>query len=425
LPRQARRLPNRVPRATPPSRKPQWRVRFVGCLALLPVILLHGCVPPDGSEAHPPTEEALYWDSDLNRAFTVLEEPEEWIEAFLEPSPLDDRAVLARTLAEIFPDRLPEDDESVALAILDFVAQTIRLEYTDTPSGAEVLKQGHAYCNGMALAFVALCREAGLPARVNAFHNLTDMQGHNMAEVYYDGDWRLFDPTYNVFFYTAADYGAGEVLSLRTLAAHDADRWYCFQLSDALWTGEQVPYTAVERLAADARYGYPYPLYTFFDTLFREANPIVMSEYEAASFPIRLDFSESEEIWLGERDRSIESVFDRQDDGTYPRFQGYPFLGATRIGAAFHTFSIAHAEPGRYRMTYYLTGSGSQDYFQPVELKNVVVGGAEILEKAWSMRFALLEDQGILLVANRLATGYIDAIHVERIGPLTGPVIPE
>lgn len=351
----------------------------------------------------------------LNRAFVVTEDPPEYVESLRRLDPNDDPAVLDAALAKIFPEGVKADEAGV-LRILSYVAQVIRLEETFTPLGSEVLKQGHAYCNGIALAFVALCRRAGLPARVNAFHNLEWMEGHNAAEVYYDGAWRFFDPTYGAFYYLQPVYdGAGHMPSLRELTANAAPR-YGFQVTRRLWQGDFDGQVEVQPIAPDVKYGdYPFTLLEFHERLFRSAFPVIATEDAASSYPLDVDLRTVDEVWIGERDGNFMDQLGKKEAGRLPRFHGTPVIGKTRLGTAYQTISLQVREPGRYRLTYYMAPGGRHDHMAVVELKNVAVGATRAEQEAWILECYVQDNPAILLVANRYFFATVDAIHIERV----------
>ncbi|HNR32892.1 MAG TPA: transglutaminase domain-containing protein [Candidatus Hydrogenedentes bacterium] len=351
----------------------------------------------------------------LNRAFAVLDESPEYIERFRSLDPGEDTAAIDGALAAIFPEGATRDEAGV-LRILSYAAQAIRLEATTTPLGSEVLKQGHAYCNGIAIAFVALCRRAGLPARVNAFHNLEWMEGHNAAEVHYDGAWRFFDPTYGAFYYSTAAYdGAGRVLGLRELAANAGPR-HGFQVTRRLWEGDFDGRVDVEPIDPEARYGdYPFTLVAFHERLFRSAFPIIHSDDAASSYPLDVDLRDTDSVWIGARDGAIMDQLGKAEGGRRPRFHGTPVIGKTRLGTAFQTVTMEVREPGRYRLTYHVAPGGRHDRMAAVELKSVTVIGARVEKDAWILECYVQASPAVLVVVNRYYFAAIDAVHVERI----------
>lgn len=70
---------------------------------------------------------------------------------------------------------------------------------------------GYGYCDDFAATFANLCIEAGYPARV------LGLSGHVVAEVYYDSEWHLFDPTAGRYLTNAN----GKVMSYRSIIKGD------------------------------------------------------------------------------------------------------------------------------------------------------------------------------------------------------------
>lgn len=248
-----------------------------------------------------PLDDPFVSFGSLNRAFALLDEPQGLIDSFRQQTPGEDISVIEAKLGEIFADG-PRQDEAAVLRMLSYVAQSTQLKFTATPLGSDVLKQGFGYCYGMALAFVALCRGAGLPARVNAFRNLEVMEAHNMAEVHYDGAWHLFDPTYAVFFCTHEDFdGKGRIASLRELAAHQTPR-HAFQVTANLWTGTFDGQVAAKRVLPETKCGeYPFTLLEFYERVFTSAFPAIPSDGVATSYPLDLDLREKDELGSANR----------------------------------------------------------------------------------------------------------------------------
>jgi len=100
--------------------------------------------------------------------------------------------------------------------IFYFVRDDIRFGFTpkwDVVTASEVLRYGLGYCNTKATLFLALCRAAGIPARVHAglidlrimhgilpgfsFALLPKAGGHAWVEVQLDGEWKALDSYIN------------------------------------------------------------------------------------------------------------------------------------------------------------------------------------------------------------------------------------
>ena len=73
-----------------------------------------------------------------------------------------------------------------------------------------------ALCGQIAQAFVDIATRAGVRARI------VSLDGHVVAEAYYDHQWRGFDPDYNVVYRAASEDGAenedGRLVSVEQLA---------------------------------------------------------------------------------------------------------------------------------------------------------------------------------------------------------------
>ncbi len=269
----------------------------------------------------------------------------------------------------------------------------------------------------MARAFESLCRRMGLPARINGVHNFEWMQAHNMAEVYYDGAWRLFDPTYGAFFYTRPEYdGRGEIPSARAVLSGRAPTQHLFQVCEALWTGQYDVDWQVRPFPDDYRYSrYPFTIRELYDHILATTFPFVQSELEMESFLLDLAMSDADRLEIGVVDGKVEDMYGRQPDGRHSRHYGAPFLGHMRLGPAFHTVTFKAAEPGRFRVTYHLLPQSRYDDMAIVALRDVILDGYESGQHTWSAVFKLQSEMGIFLVVNRKHAAYIDAITVERI----------
>ncbi len=301
----------------------------------------------------------------------------------------------------------------------------MKLEASNARTGSEHLKQGHGFCTGYALAFVALCRRAGFAARMSSFNNFGLMQGHNAAEVYYDGTWHFFDPTFGTFFYTRPDYdGQGYIPSLREIMVYTESRQSCFCATQKLWTGSYEAPSKVLLLPEDyLKDKYGYSLRQFYDQLLSHGFPAVPGRESAVSYPINIDLRTDQDVWIGSVDGREQDMFGARVSGQYPRFYGATHLGKTRHATAFHTFTLQTTGPDLFRLTYHFFG-GKHDQLGVVELKNVLAGRIMADKTTWSVDIFAQGDEVIFLVANRNDQAYVDAIHVSRITEAIEPHIP-
>lgn len=370
--------------------------------------------PPPGTPAGPPPAAP---DVSMDRAFTPLaaDTQPDFVKRFTALSPGEDLAVLDGVLSRLFPGKVTDPAEKEILSLLAYVSQTLKLKSSMRHLGSQVLADGQAYCYGMARAFEALCRRMGLPARINAVYNFEYMQAHNMAEVFYDGSWHLFDPTYGVFFYDReAHDGSGRVPSARELFAGTAPGRYAFMVSDPLWTGAFNPDWKPRPLPDTFRYRGAFTLRQLYDRVLSTGFPFVQSDAGMSSFPVTIDLADRTELALGTVNGAIEDLEGRREDASYPRYHGAACLGEGSMGAAFHTLTVKAASPGRFKMTYHFLPRSTFGDMNTVELRDVIVERQAAEGGTWTVWFRLQSTEGLLLVVNRGNVAMLDAITVNR-----------
>jgi hypothetical protein len=75
-------------------------------------------------------------------------------------------------------------------------------------------------CGGYTDVLLALAATQGIPGRVIGMYNYPPNNGHVVAELYIDGDWRMYDPTYGVYYTdTPGEKRHPNVLSFEELRA--------------------------------------------------------------------------------------------------------------------------------------------------------------------------------------------------------------
>ena len=68
-------------------------------------------------------------------------------------------------------------------------------------SAREIIERGAPHCSNLALAMAAVMAAGGYPSRTIHTSDTPDYaHTHVAVEVFYDGGWHLYDPTYGVFF---------------------------------------------------------------------------------------------------------------------------------------------------------------------------------------------------------------------------------
>lgn len=181
---------------------------------------------------------------------------------------------------------------------------------SDANPEATLLEQVGA-CGTFTVALLGLAAAQGIDGRVINMMNYPVSEGHTVAELHVDGDWRVYDPTY-VAWYSDRQARAAEPLSyeaIRALCRDDEGRVRLHADSDrpglAAYTG-CGPYT--------------------------KANPAgIIGHGRPMVFPLLLD--------LGMHDRIV-----RADFGT--RYQGADYIGAAQMNQ-MQSWTLTGLQAGR------------------------------------------------------------------------------
>jgi hypothetical protein len=108
-----------------------------------------------------------------------------------------------------------QSDEQKVQAVNEFVGTRLNYEQTGKELGSarRVIEQGSQWCGHLAVAMATII-VTGYPARIiHLMDTSVPPKTHALVEVYYGGDWHLYDPTFGVRFMDEA----GRVASYRTL----------------------------------------------------------------------------------------------------------------------------------------------------------------------------------------------------------------
>lgn len=319
----------------------------------------------------------------------------------------EDRAALDAELRRAYGGERPADPAARAHAILAHVAQRLRLEADAAPTGSAVLARGGAYCHGMALAFAALCRRAGLPARVNAVYNSGLMQSHNMAEVWLDGAWRLVDPTYGLRFDPPLD-------GLRALCLAGGAGMAATQVDAPLWTG--APVAAGWRAPPpDARHGeWPFTLEAFHRAVFALGDPVLSDGRAAGVFRIALDLADGP-AWAGRVDGSLADQFPKDAAGALARHGGAPVLGRMGLGEALILLDLAGVSPGRVAVAVHgLPGADAGGRAHAFNLAGPETIDVEIAPPGLRLAWETTGDHAAALIGLADGSLPIDALHAAQ-----------
>lgn len=342
----------------------------------------------------------------LSKAFSTkrLDDDSELAE-YTALSAEEDLSVLDSALNTVFgEDSKPAPSESTVLQLMSYSAQILQPGEFVGSCGSAQLQDGHGLCEGRSTALVSLCRRLGMPARKIQYRNIGSVTGtHVVAEVYYDGGWHLFDPSYASFFYSEPEYsGNGRIFSGRALIMDPNTRIHPKELDITKFTGVYSPYSGIRALTdTEAQ--------TLYTVLFTRSFPNQTHENGVgAVYPVEFDLIQRTHVDYGKLDGQTIDVYDAVEDGSYVRYRGDMFLGATPARASTHLALFRLPEPGTCCLTYYFRGNALKNCLGVVELKGAMVisnliedvpGKAGVWK--WTVTFTAMETDPMLLVELR------------------------
>jgi hypothetical protein len=274
--------------------------------------------------------------------------------------PGEDLFYLQSILDTIFPNGTSGlTEEQISISILKYVS-TYMLLKTNTGSATKMLQEGYAICGGMSISFQALARLAGIPARYVGIFGVPYLGNHAIAEVYYAGQWHLYDPTYGMIFYTEPEYNSkGKIPSLAEVRSGALQSIYLFKAVDHPWLGKydadevnSFNVTRAEDTYLSDYYGYDF--ISSYRLIFSISFPNTMVQLPILSFPVDVDFTRARSMSVGKLDRD---VYDMLLASAEPQTAGR--VGSHIIGGGgaeeVETWFIKSSIPGYFRITYYST----------------------------------------------------------------------
>lgn len=326
----------------------------------------------------------------------------------------EDLGHLDGILHKIFPAGLAHlTREERSVKILRYTASTIALKDEEPVSATRILKRGSGLCSSMAQVFVILCRRAGIPARIISLHHMPFMGGHSVSEVFYNGKWHFFDPTFGIFFYNRTEYdGKGNIASFCDLASN-MSRWIPFKVLDRPWTGEydeKVIRFGIKRVERNyMEYKYGIPVIEIFKRDFPAARPIIN---ETGSYYLEIDLEKEGNLWLG----TINN------DGNDLSLYSSDFLGANYLGYGFpprsHIFRIKTSPNSKVNIEYFwVAGYFSTPTLLPLKNAELIQSRYEKGKAFFTVR--VVAHEGIVKIVNQWPVHRVfdvDAIHfsIER-----------
>ena len=241
-------------------------------------------------------------------------------------TPDEDQKFLEETLEKVLKKKRNGSDEEKSIQILKFISSSFVNKPNDG-SATKMIRDGFALCGGQSHSFVMLCRKAGIAARYVGSMYMPTMSSHAIGEVFYEGKWHLFDPSFGVFFYSNSNYDkAGYVLSFHDLAAN-SEAGTALKVVPKAGAGKYddtataFPITAVGKDQAK-RSRKEVKLITRYRKEMNQAYPIAYGNDDLVSYPVDANLIQTKDQWFGQVDES------NQELGRYEtRFSGSHYLG--------------------------------------------------------------------------------------------------
>ena len=132
-------------------------------------------------------------------------------------------------------------------------------------------------CGGYSNVLAALAATQGLDARIVNLHNYPKNNGHTVCEIYYDGDWHIYDPTYGAFYTSTPENKVSPtVLSYEELSAGagNASNITCVVIDP-------------DRLTSEVSYGFLGP------AIYEKADPKgIVSGENPMHYPLTISYKE-------------------------------------------------------------------------------------------------------------------------------------
>lgn len=273
--------------------------------------------------------------------------------------PTDNQAFLQSVLDTIFPESTSGlTEEQIVIEIQRYVSTSLLLK-SNSGNATKILTEGYAICGGISISFRTLVRMTGIPARYIGTFGVVSQGGHALAEVYYDGQWHLFDPTYGLFFYSNPAYDQrGHIASFAEILSSATDGWYLFKTIDQPWVGRYDPHIrsfgvirAEDDYLADA---YGYPFMEAYRQMFATTFPVAYVNQQILSFPVEADFIASNSLSIGGLDSNTIDVVVTTTVAETSGRTGSSYLGGSPL-EEIHTWFITAPSAGFVRIRYYST----------------------------------------------------------------------
>ena len=324
-------------------------------------------------------------------------------------SPEEDDSFLDDILDRVFDGYGGLSDEAKSIEILKYVSSSLALKENDG-SATKIIRDGFALCGGKSHVFVTLCREAGLPARYVGSMNMPELRSHAISEIFYDGKWHLYDPTFGIFFYSKPDYDhTGYVISFHDLIA-DPYGWSPFKVVSETGTGlydetvKAFPLTKVDPgyLAEQGEESVD----SYRKDLV-EAYPIAYGSDDMVSYPIDANLQEATSQWFGYLDDKDSELASYE-----VRFSGSHYVG-NGVPPSFHTWVVKAPAYSTINIEYYsVKHNPPKLHLVPLRAAKVVASKYE--DDKVTFTVYVNDSEAVLSVYCPGASFDVDAMHICR-----------
>ncbi len=267
---------------------------------------------------------------------------------------LEPIAGLVRANAESHPTNIGAD-ERFCVELLRFANSSMSLgEHATYEPASVILANGISSCGGYSLVMCEIARVSGLPARYLGIFGIPSAGSHALVEVYFDGRWHLFDPTFGVFFYSAARWdGTGHVLSAAEIVA-SRERPTLIQAVEKPWGRD---YREQRRFSVQPLLDPPtsHVLSYWSEEGRRSVFPVAFGNDAVMSVPVDIDLRSQRSFDLGEctgkwQDTWWKCIADRRN--------GYFQIGGL-CPTIVHCVRIKAEVPARLTVRYVAAGGSA------------------------------------------------------------------
>lgn len=328
----------------------------------------------------------------------------------------ENNQVLDETLQKIFPEGTEKlTDEEKAIELTRFVPNYFYNEAVQGINVSKLIIGRKALCQGMATVFTVLARKLNIPARTVSTYYIAVNGSHVMGEVYYNGGWHLFEPTYGLIPYSRPNYDKeGYILSFRQLQL--GNEYYLQQLTDKPWTGQ---YSADSRNFGVQPIKNDYNVEVLKDTEannfdefwrneFKRSFPVAYGNNSWVSMPIDINLENTNYQILGELDDTSSdlAIYNK-------KYTGASYLGiANGIPGAYNTWRVNISSPPQSVRIKYHGRFTQKENIEIIPLISTVVEEKKISDKGIELKLKIFDNQGILLVIPSNTFFTIDAIEI-------------